>query len=93
MIRETIFSIARYDLAIFLQEHEEDILAVLREELQRLDDDIPEEKLFIDIKMVALGETITKAALRSISRFLTQDLPTSDPPIPDLVETNSNHDP
>jgi hypothetical protein len=72
LIRETLFQIARHDVALFLQEHEADILAVFREEIQRLDDEIPEEHLFIDIKMVPLGELIVKAAIRAICRFLTK---------------------
>ncbi len=33
-----------------------------------------DERLFIDIKMVPLGEMILKASLRAITRFLVQDL-------------------
>jgi hypothetical protein len=72
LVRETVFQMARHDLAIFLAEHEQDLLAVFREEIQRLDDDIPEESYFIDIKMVPLGETLLKAALRALRRFLTE---------------------
>ncbi len=60
---------------MFLQEHEEEIIAVFHEEIQRLDDEIPEEQAFIDIKMVPLGEVILKASLRAICRFLTNDIP------------------
>lgn len=42
--------------------------------MQRLDDEIPEERLFIDIKMVPLGEALLKAALRTLYRFLTEDV-------------------
>jgi hypothetical protein len=73
MIRERAFQFARRDLALFLQDHEEHLLAVFREEMQRLDDEIPEENLFIDIKMVPLGEAILKSALRTITRFLIED--------------------
>lgn len=73
LIRETAFQLARRDLALFLEEHEEDLLKVFAEELQRLDDELPEESLFIDIKMVPLGEAFLKAALRALSRFLRED--------------------
>jgi hypothetical protein len=69
------FELVRRDLALFLQEHEADLLQIFREELQRLDDEIPEESLFIDIKMVPLGETVLKASLKALQRFLTNDLP------------------
>ncbi len=71
-LRETAFEVARRDLALFLEDHEEDLLRIFREEIQRLDDEIPEEQSFIDIKMVPLGETMLKAALRAVSRFLRE---------------------
>jgi len=72
-IRESTFQLARRDLALFLNDHEEDLLTIFREEMQRLDDEIPEENLFIDINMVPLGEAILKSALRAITRFLTEE--------------------
>ena len=69
------FELVRHDLALFLQEHEADLMQIFREELQRLDDEIPEESLFIDIKMVPLGEMVLKASLKALQRFLTNDLP------------------
>lgn len=80
LIRESAFQLARHDLALFLEEHEEDLLVVFREELQQLDDEIPEENFFIDINMVGLGETILIAALRAIRRFLRSDI---DRPLPE----------
>jgi hypothetical protein len=72
-VRESAFRLARQDLALFLEDHEEHLLHIFREEMQRLDDEIPEENLFIDIKMVPLGEAILQSALRAIRRFLTED--------------------
>ena len=72
LIRETAFQLARRDLALFLEEHEEDLLEIFAEELQRLDDELPDERLFIDIKMVPLGEAFLKAALRAVTRFLRE---------------------
>ncbi len=77
LLRESAFHLARKDLASFLADHEEDLLSIFREEIQVLDDEIPEENLFIDIKMVPLGEAILKAALHAITRFLTEDFPSS----------------
>ena len=70
LLRESAFQMARRDVAYFLLDHEADLLRVFREEIQRLDDEIPEESFFIDIKMVPLGEMVMKAALRAMSRFL-----------------------
>jgi hypothetical protein len=72
-MRETAFRLARRDVALLLDEHQEELLQIFREELQRLDDDLPEEKMFIDIKMVPLGEAFLVAALRAVRRFLTED--------------------
>lgn len=72
LIREAAFGLARRDLAQFLSEHEDDLVRIFREEMQHLDDEIPEENFFIDIKMVPLGEMILKAALHAIGRFLLE---------------------
>ncbi len=73
-LRERAFRLARHDLAMFLQDHEEEIMRIFREEIQQIDDEIPEENFFIDIKMVPLGETIVKAVLRAMNRFLTGEV-------------------
>jgi hypothetical protein len=73
LTREAAFKLVRRDLALFLQEHEADLMLIFREEMQRLDDEIPEENVFIDLKMVPLGEAVLKACLRAFQRFLTQD--------------------
>jgi hypothetical protein len=73
LLRESAFQMARRDVAYLLRDHEADLLRVFREEMQRLDDEIPEEALFIDIKMVPLGEMMLKAALRAMSRFLLEE--------------------
>lgn len=73
ILRESAFCLARRDLALFLADHEDELMRAFREELQRLDDEIPEENFFIDINIVGLGETILKAALRAINRFLAGD--------------------
>jgi hypothetical protein len=72
-IRETGFKLVRQDVAMFLEDHQEELLAIFRGELQRLDNELPEEKVFIDIKMVELGETILLAALGAMLRFLRED--------------------
>ncbi|MCB0191930.1 MAG: hypothetical protein KDJ65_08300 [Anaerolineae bacterium] len=75
IIREVAFQLVRQDLAHFLEEHEDELIHIFREEIQKMDDDIHEEGLFIDIKMVPLGETVLKASLRAIRRFLVEKAP------------------
>ena len=77
-VRESAFELARHDLALFLDEHEDDLLRIFREEMRQLDEDIPEENLFIDINMVALGEAILQSALRAIRRFLVEEANAED---------------
>ncbi len=71
-VRETAFRLARPDLIRFIEDHEEDLLNIFREEMVKLDDQIPEEKLFIDIRMVPLGEELLRAALSTVKRFLRE---------------------
>lgn len=80
MMRETAFRMARRDLAAFLVDHEDQLLAIFHDEMQRLDDEIPEENLFIDIHIVPLGELVVKATLRALNRFLLLDEPTEAAP-------------
>ena len=78
LTRKAAFELTRRDLAIFLRENEDVLLQIFRDELQRLDDEIPEENVFIDIKMVPLGEAVIKASLHAFDRFLTGDYPSPD---------------
>lgn len=73
MIREVAFHLVRHDLARFLDDHEEELIQVFREEMHRMDERIPEENLFIDLKMVPLGETMLRASIRAIRRFLVEE--------------------
>jgi hypothetical protein len=79
VLRETAFKLARRDLADFLADHEEELLQIFREEMHLLDEQLPDEQMFIDIKMVPLGEAIVKSALTAIRRFLTEDFPETAP--------------
>ena len=72
MVRETAFRLARGDILRFVEDHEEDLLRIFREELESLDDRLPEEDVFIDIRMAALGEELILAALEALKRFLRE---------------------
>ena len=72
MVRETAFRLARGDIVKFVEDHEEDLLTIFREELQNLDNRMPEEEIFIDIHMAALGEELLLAALEALKRFLQE---------------------
>jgi len=71
-VRESAFNLARRDLATFLEEHEDKLVSIFREEMQRLDDELPDEAMFVDLNLVGIGDMILKAALRAIRRFLLE---------------------
>jgi hypothetical protein len=71
-VRESAFNLARRDLATFLEEHEDRLRVIFHEEIQKLDDQIPEEDFFIDINMIGIGDMILTAALHAIQRFLLE---------------------
>ena len=71
-VRETTFRLARRDLLHFLEDHEDDLLHIFREEMVRLDERLPEEQMFIDIRMVPLGEELLKAVLATLKRFMQE---------------------
>ncbi|MGD8966391.1 MAG: hypothetical protein PVI07_02675 [Anaerolineae bacterium] len=72
MVREAAFRLARRDVLKFIEDHEEDLLSIFREELKSLDDRLPEEEVFIDVRMVPLGEELLLAALETLKRFLRE---------------------
>ena len=71
-VRETAFRLARGDLLRFLEEHEDDLLRIFREEMEKLDERLPEEQMFIDIRMVPLGEELLRAVMATLKRFLRE---------------------
>ena len=71
-VRETAFRLARRDLLRFIEDHEEDLLHIFREEMERLDERLPEERMFIDIRMVPLGEELLRAVLATLRRFMQE---------------------
>ena len=70
--RNSVFRFVRKDVIDFLNDHEEDLLQIFREELQAVDESIPEENFFIDIRMVPLGEELMLAVLRALKRFMQE---------------------
>ena len=71
-VREIAFRMTRRDLLRFLEDHEDDLLRIFHEEMEQLDERIPEEQLFIDIHMVPLGEELLRAVLTTLKRFLRE---------------------
>jgi len=72
LIRDNFLRLAKGDILSFLEEHEDELLQIFREEMSSLDRRLPEEQLFIDIRMVPLGEELLRAVLATIKRFLRE---------------------
>ena len=70
LIRQVLMRLLKNDFVDLIEEHKDDLIAIFRDEMERLDDRIPEEQVFIDIKMAPLGEELMKAALSTITRFI-----------------------
>ncbi|MBU0494443.1 MAG: hypothetical protein KKA73_21775 [Chloroflexi bacterium] len=69
-VRNGIIKVAKQDVLDFLDEYEEELVRYFLEEVQVLDDRMDEERLFIDIRMTALGEELLRAVLRALRRFI-----------------------
>jgi hypothetical protein len=72
MVREAAFRLARRDILKFVEDHQEELISIFREELGNLDERLPEEEAFIDIRMVPLGEELLLAVLETLKRFLRE---------------------
>lgn len=70
IVRNTVFRLAKDDILEFLADNEDTLVHYVREELDNVDKRLPEEQLFIDIKMGALGETLMRAVLVALVRFI-----------------------
>ncbi len=71
-LRDLGVRMAKPDLLHFLQEHEDELSKLVREELEELDRRIPEEQAYIDIKLGELGEELARAILKALKRFLRE---------------------
>lgn len=72
LIRDNLLRLTKGDLLAFLEEHEDELLQIFREEISSLDRRLPEEQIFIDIRMAPLGEELLRAVLTTIKRFLRE---------------------
>jgi tRNA threonylcarbamoyladenosine modification (KEOPS) complex Cgi121 subunit len=71
-MRNTMFRLARSDIRAFLQENEEQLLALVADELEQTDQRIEEEKAFVDIHMAALGQELMRGVFAALYRFLDE---------------------
>jgi len=70
LVRNSLLRLAKDDILEFIAENEDTLVHYVREELDRVDERLPEEQMFIDIKMGALGEELVRAVLAAMVRFI-----------------------
>jgi hypothetical protein len=70
VLRNTLFRLAKDDVREFIAENEERLIQLFCEELDKVDDRLEEERVFIDIHMAALGEELMKGVFAALYRFL-----------------------
>ena len=72
VLRNTLFRSAKDDVREFIAENEERLIQLFHEELDKVDDRLEEERVFIDIHMAALGEELMKGVFAALYRFLDE---------------------
>ena len=72
VLRNTLFRVAKDDVREFIAENEERLIQIICEELAKTDEQIEEERVFIDINMAALGEELMKGVFAALYRFLDE---------------------
>jgi hypothetical protein len=72
VLRNTLFRLAKDDVREFIAENEERLIQLFCEELDKVDDRLEEERVFIDIHMAALGEELMKGVFAALYRFLDE---------------------
>ena len=68
--RDRLFRLAKEDVLNFLDDNQEEFIRLLREEMEKVDERMPEEQMFIDIHMAALGEELLRSVFTVIKRFV-----------------------
>jgi hypothetical protein len=72
VLRNTLFRLAKDDVREFIAENEERLIQLFCEELDKVDDRLEEERVFIDIHMAALGKELMKGVFAALYRFLDE---------------------
>lgn len=70
IFRDALVRLTKEDILTFIDDNQEDLIQYFRCEIDKLDERTPEEQIYIDIKMGALGEEILKATLEAVKEFI-----------------------
>ena len=69
-LRDSLIRLTKEDILRFMDDNQEELIRYFRNELEKLDERMPEEQLFIDIRMAALGEELFCAVFSAIRQFV-----------------------
>ena len=72
MLIDSAIRMNKKAILAFLDANERKLLRLFREEMELLDDRMPDEEAYIDIKLGPLGEEIIRAALMALRRFIRE---------------------
>jgi len=64
--------LAKDDVREFIVENEERLIQIFCEELDKVDERVEEERVFIDIHIAALGKELMKGVFAALYRFLDE---------------------
>jgi hypothetical protein len=70
LLRNALIRLTKDDVLEFIGDNEDVLIHYVREELERVDERLTEEQMFIDIRMAALGEELMRAVLAALTRFI-----------------------
>jgi hypothetical protein len=69
-LRDTLIRLTKEDILRFMDDNQEELIRYCRNELEKLDECMPEEQLFIDIRMALLGEELFRAMFSALRQFV-----------------------
>ncbi|HIE29794.1 TPA: hypothetical protein EYP66_21200 [Candidatus Poribacteria bacterium] len=69
-LRDSLIRLTKEEILRFIDDNQEELIHYFCNELEKLDERMPEEQLFIDIRMAALGEELFRAVFSAIRQFV-----------------------
>lgn len=70
LVRNSLLRLAKDDILEFLAENDDALIQYVREELDNVDERMPDEQIFVDIRVAALGEEMVRAVLTALVHFI-----------------------
>ncbi len=71
-IRDLVIRVIREDFISYINDHEDELLRIFREEMQVVDNRVDDETTFVDLRLAAMGEELLRGVLQALRRFLRE---------------------